>query len=107
MHGMNDRTYPPNCQINTPALITRSDSWLRTHVRAWRAAGAIVVITFDEGTTKAGTGGHIYTVEVGPGIRASVDATTYNHYSLLAGVEDWFGVGHLRNAIGADPVPIG
>jgi phosphatidylinositol-3-phosphatase len=107
MHGMKDQTYPADCQTKSSALISRSDDWLRLHVEDWLAAGAIVVITFDEGTTKAGTGGHIYTVEVGPGVDPSVDATTYNHYSLLAGLEDRFGLEHLRNAGPATPLPIG
>jgi Phosphoesterase family len=107
MHGVKDLTYPADCQIKTQALVTRGDTWLATHVPAWLDAGAIVIVTFDEGTTKSGVGGHIYTVEVGPGIAPSVDPTTYNHYSLLAGLEDRFGVARLRNAAQATPVPIG
>ncbi len=107
MHGMKDSSFPPDCQTKTNALVTRGDFWLRTHVQAWRAAGAIVIITFDEGTTKTGVGGHLYTIEVGAGIAQSVDRTTFNHYSLLAGIEDRFGLPRLRNAAGADPVPIG
>jgi acid phosphatase len=107
MHGFLDTTYPPDCQRATDALITRGDTWLRDHVEAWRAAGAIVIITFDEGTTSAGTGGHIYTVEVGPGITPSVNPTTFNHYSTLAGVEQYLGLTKLRNAQTATPLPIG
>ena len=70
-------------------------------------AGAIVIITFDEGNTKSGVGGHIYTVEVGAGITPSVNGTTFNHYSLLAGLEDRFGVARLRNAAQATPLPVG
>lgn len=106
MHGVANLTFPADCQKKTQALITRSDTWLASHVEDWRAAGAIVIVTFDEGTTKQGTGGHVYTVAVGPGIAPSVDATTYNHYSLLAGLEDRFGVARLRNAVGAAPMPI-
>ena len=70
MHGVANLTFPADCQKKTQALITRSDSWLASHVEAWRAAGAIVIVTFDEGSTKQGTGGHVYTVAVGPGHRA-------------------------------------
>jgi hypothetical protein len=108
MHGVkNDPTYPADCQIGTQALITRGDSWLAAHVPAWLNAGAIVIITFDEGNTKSGVGGHIYTVEVGAGITPSVNGTTFNHYSLLAGLEDRFGVARLRNAAQAMPLPVG
>ena len=107
MHGVTDLTYPANCQIKTQALIARADSWLAAHVPTWLDAGAIVIITFDEGTTKTGVGGHIYTVEVGAGISPSIDAATYNHYSLLAGLEDRFGVARLRNAATATPLPVG
>jgi phosphatidylinositol-3-phosphatase len=108
MHGVANATFPADCQKNTDALIERGDAWLRVHVEAWRASGAIVIVTFDEGNSSVGgTGGHLYTVEVGPSIEASVDATTYNHYSLLAGLEDRFGVPRLRNAVGVTPLPIG
>jgi phosphatidylinositol-3-phosphatase len=106
MHGFADPTYPPDCQQFSAANITRGDSWLRTHVEAWRAAGAIVIITFDEGTTNTSVGGHIYTIVVGPGITSSVNTTTYNHYSLLAGLEDRFAVPRLANAATANPLPI-
>jgi hypothetical protein len=107
MHGVKDLSYPADCQVKTQALISRGDSWLAAHVPSWVNAGAIVIITFDEGTTKTGVGGHIYTVEVGAGISPSTDATVYNHYSLLAGLEDRFGVARLRNAARATPLPVG
>jgi len=108
MHGVkNDLTYPADCQIGTQGLITRGDAWLAAHVPTWLDAGAIVIVTFDEGTTKTGVGGHIYTVEVGAGIPPSTVAATYNHYSLLAGLEDRFGVARLRHAGPASPLPIG
>ncbi len=107
MHGFKDLTYPADCQVGTNALTTRGDSWLQTHVETWRSEGAIVIITFDEGNSTNGVGGHIYTVEVGPGIAHEVVTTTVNHYSLLAGVEDRFGLPRLNNAVGASPLPIG
>jgi phospholipase C len=107
MHGFKDLSYPPDCQVGTDALTTRGDSWLQAHVETWRAEGARVIITFDEGNSTAGVGGHIYTVEVGSGIAASVDSTTANHYSLLAGLEDLFGLPRLNNAATATPLPLG
>jgi hypothetical protein len=107
MHGFLDTSYPADCQRNNVSIITRGDRWLRDHVETWRAAGAIVIVTFDEGTTDAGTGGHIYTVAVGPGIAPAVNGATYDHYSLLAGLEDRFGLARLGHAASARPLPIG
>jgi hypothetical protein len=106
MHGFADASYPPDCQVGTTALTRRGDAWLQDHVEGWRAQGALVVITFDEGKTDAGGGGRVYTAEVGPGITPAVVPTTLNHYSLLAALEDRFGVPRLNNAVGATPIPL-
>jgi hypothetical protein len=109
MHGVANTTFPADCQKSAgDALIGRGDAWLASHVETWRAKGGIVIITFDEGNSSVGgTGGHVYTIEVGAGVAGSVDATRYDHYSLLAGLEDRFGVPRLRNALSATPLPIG
>ncbi len=109
MHGFqNDPSYPSNCQVsNTNALITRGDAWLQAHVEQWRAWGAIVIVTFDEGKTNLGGGGRVLTLEVGAGVEPSVVATPLNHYSVLAGIEDRFGLPRINNASGATPLPIG
>jgi phosphatidylinositol-3-phosphatase len=87
------------CATGT-ALITAGDTWLSTHVPPLLAKGAIVIITFDEG------GGSLYTAERGPGVRVAVDAAPYTHYNLLAGLEDYFGVPRLANAVGRVGLPI-
>jgi len=107
MHGVkNDLTYPANCQIGTQALISRGDSWLAAHVPTWLNAGAIVIITFDEGVTTVGGGGHIYTAMRGPGVPHRRDAHRYSHRSLLAGLERRFGVRRIYGARHARPLPI-
>ncbi|MGZ4154992.1 MAG: hypothetical protein ACXVQ0_10985, partial [Actinomycetota bacterium] len=69
--------------------------------------GAIVVVTFDEGSTSVGGGGNVVLVEAGPGVTAGgTVAHAYDHYSLLAALEDRFGVRRLGNARSADPLPI-
>ena len=107
MHGFqNDPSYPSNCQVsNTNALIVRGDAWLQAHVEQWRAWGAAVIITFDEGKTDIGGGGRVLTVEVGAGIQPSVVATPLNHYSVLAGIEGRFGLPRINDAMGK-PSPI-
>jgi len=64
----------------------------------------LLVVTFDEGTTDAGccgnaAGGRIATILLGPAVRAGTRLhRTYTTYSLLATIEDRFGVPRLRNA---------
>lgn len=66
--------------------------------------GGLLAITFDEGTTNAGccgnaSGGRIATILLGPGVRAGTRLhRPYSQYSLLATIEDRFGVPRLRNA---------
>ncbi len=66
--------------------------------------GGLLVVTFDEGTTDAGccgnaSGGRIATILLGPDVRAGTRLQrTYSTYSLLATIEDRFGVPRLRNA---------
>ncbi len=68
--------------------------------------GGFLVVTFDEGTTDLGCcgapgGGRVMTVLTGPAIRHRARLPLrYNHYSLLATVEDAFGLPRLRHARG-------
>jgi hypothetical protein len=64
----------------------------------------LLAITFDEGTTDAGccggaAGGRIATVLLGPGVQKGARLhAAYSQYSLLATIEDRFGVARLRHA---------
>lgn len=101
MHGLKSG-FPSNCRTGTTALIRRGDTWLMNHVPAWIAAGAIVFITFDEGS------GNLFTVEAGRGIPRSTVGSWSNHYSLLAGLENYYGLPRLGSAVGArNPVRFG
>ena len=43
----------------------------------------------------------------GPGVEAGAkDPRSYDHYGLLAGIEDWFGVRHLHHAKTHRPLPL-
>jgi hypothetical protein len=70
------------------------------------AAGSLVVVTWDEGSTDAGGGGHIATVVATPGMAAGarLDGAT-THYSILRAIEDAWGMPRLGGA--ADAVPLG
>jgi hypothetical protein len=103
MHGVASATasgYPANCEKGSQALITRSDNWLATRVPAWLAGGATVIVTFDEACCQ------LFTVAVGPDTPVGVVNTgTFNHYSLLAGLEDRYGIPRLANAATAAALP--
>lgn len=90
-----------NCVTGTTSIEMRADNWLAANVPAWTAAGADVLITFDEGT---GTTNQVYSVLTGPGVTGGTNGTSYNHYSILAGVEDSYGLPLLGNAATATPI---
>lgn len=90
-----------NCVTGTTAIETRGDNWLAANVPAWTSAGADVLIAFDEGT---GNNNQVYAVLTGPGVTGGNNATVYNHYSILAGLEDSYGLPLLGNAATATPI---
>jgi hypothetical protein len=98
---------PNECHDMHDCSIAVGDRWLKAHVPPLLKRGAVVVITFDEGTTSEGGGGHVYTVVAGPGVkRGAKDGHRYTHEGLLAGLERWFGVARLHGAKKARPLPI-
>ncbi len=72
-------------------LVTSSSDWAHT----------LLIVTFDEGTTASGGGGHIYTAAAAPWLTASSISTTYNHYNMLRTTEQVFGLPFLGNAASA------
>jgi hypothetical protein len=70
------------------------------------AAGAIVIITFDEGSTGTGGGGNVYTALDGPGIPGTTNTATFSHYGLLAALEGRFGLSLLGQAQSAAKLPL-
>jgi phosphatidylinositol-3-phosphatase len=98
---------PNECSDMHSCSVSTGDTWLKNNVPPLLNAGATVIVTFDEGTTNTGGGGHILTVENGPGIpTATTDTSAYNHYGLLAALERHFGLPLLQNAQTAVPLPI-
>jgi hypothetical protein len=95
---------PNVCHDMHSCSVATGDSWLSHHVPALLGAGAIVIITFDEGTVGSN---RVLTAVSGPGVPAgSSDASAYSHYGLLAGLENYFGLTKLKNAATANPLPI-
>jgi phosphatidylinositol-3-phosphatase len=86
---------PDACHDMHDCSIAAGDVWLRHHVPAFLDRGAVVVITFDEGS---GTD-HVYCAARGPGIGRGVRRTErFTHLSLLAGIERHLGLPLLRGA---------
>jgi acid phosphatase len=88
-----------NCFPKSDALMQRGDAWLASHVPAMLAAGALVLITYDEQ-------GVMYAAMQGPGIAVGVNSTALNHYGLLRGIENRYGLACLNNACTATVVPL-
>ncbi|MGH7777426.1 MAG: carboxypeptidase regulatory-like domain-containing protein [Candidatus Dormibacterales bacterium] len=107
MHGDTNPGSP--CAADTTAqLTTAGDTWLNDNLptvlsSSWFTVGGTVIITWDEGTSKAGfnggDGGQIPTLVI-----SSKGSGQYavggDHYGTLKGIEEAFGVGLLGNSAG-------
>jgi hypothetical protein len=106
---------PDLCHDGHDCSPATADRWLQAFVPqilaspAWRQGG-VLFITWDEGNGDDSSGccgavpggGHVLTLVVAPGLPAGQRvAVPYNHYSLLATVEDALGLPLLGHA--ADP----
>ena len=92
-------------------LVRAADDWLRVLYGklagspAWRQ-GTRLVVTWDEGGGGArtgccgglATGGNVATIVIGPGVKATKDATPYSHYALLRSIETLFHLAQLGHA---------
>jgi hypothetical protein len=62
----------------------------------------LLIITWDEGSSKTGGGGQVSTLVISPRTPAgTVVDTPFNHYALLRTIEDAWGLGCLANACDA------
>ncbi len=72
-------------------------------------AGSVLFVTFDEGSTRAGSfgddGGHIATLMIAPGMQPGYRATAYaDHLSLLRTTENVLGLPCLAGACAREPI---
>ena len=110
MHGA-----PPWC-VDSDRTGTVEQSWLIaqgdkfvgnvvteiTSSSMWQAGNNAIIITFDEGNT---ANSQIVTIVVtNHGPRGVTDKTSFNHYSLLASLQQTFGLGCLVNSCTANPM---
>jgi len=94
-----------DCEI---AFADRQMAQLIPRITRQLRPGGRLVLTFDEGTSDAGGGGRVMTVLVGPGVPPGTRlGRRFDHYSLLAGIEDRFGLPRLRRARQASAFPLG
>ncbi len=82
--------------------IKNGDTWLAANIDPLIAAGAEVVIVFDEGKPT----NNVLCAVVGPGIPPESVSPVLDHYGLLAGIETYFGLSKLGNAATATEVPL-
>jgi len=97
---------PGLCHDGHDCSTAVADRWLAQIVPqilstdAWKNNG-LLVITWDEGEDSAN---HIATLVVQPGAGHLTSDRSYNHYSLLATIEDRFGLARLGQAKDATPL---
>jgi acid phosphatase len=77
-------------------------SWLATNILntpTWSQTDSAVIITWDEGDSGTGGGGHIPTIVISkhtpPG---TVSAVAANHFTLLHTIEDAFGLSCMQQS---------
>jgi hypothetical protein len=122
------------CVDGRPGRLVAANEWLKTWVPKILASpgyqeGGMLIVTFDEagddataccgetqgpmtpnngGINRGPGGGRTGAVVLSQFVRpGSVNATPYNHYSLLRSMEDLFGLGHLGFAGRAGLKPFG
>jgi phosphatidylinositol-3-phosphatase len=115
MHGL-----PKVCD-DGQTLLAWGDAYVQSTVEAiqnspaWRDGNTAIVLTWDEDDYNEGPnqgccgalpgGGHVATIVVtNNGPRTVRDDTPYNHYSLVATLQQVFGVGCLQNTCDTDNV---
>jgi phosphatidylinositol-3-phosphatase len=97
---------PNMCNDGHDCSTAVADRWLAQVVpqiqatQAWQHDG-VLVITWDEGEDAAN---HVLTLVIRPNMRPVVSNRYYDHYSLLATVEDLLGVPRLGAAARATPM---
>jgi hypothetical protein len=99
---------PDRCHDTHDCSVAVGDEWLKQTVgeitasAGWKSDG-ILYITWDEDD---GSGSNrVLTLAVTPGMVHAQSNDLYDHYSLLARIEDVLGVGRLGASAQAQPLP--
>lgn len=97
---------PDLCHDGHDCSTQVADAWLGQTVpiilgtQAWKDGG-LLLITWDEGEDSAN---HVLTLVIHPGTLIHTSDRSYDHYSLLASVEDRLGLPRLGQAAKASPM---
>jgi hypothetical protein len=100
---------PNACNDMHDCSVATGDAWLSSVVEPILTspafANSVLLLTWDEGTTNTGGGGHVPLIVASsrtpPGLRVS---TPFTHYSVLRTVEDAWGLTPLGESVSASPL---
>jgi hypothetical protein len=98
---------PDRCHDTHDCPVATGDDWLQqtmgqiTRSAAWKNNG-VLFITWDEDDSSASN--QVLTLVITPNLGHRASNKQYNHYSLLATIEDLMGVGRLGRAAQAQPM---
>src|SRR5216683_1791687 len=98
---------PDRCHDTHDCSVATGDEWLKqtvgqiTQSRAWKSGG-VLFVTWDEDDGSASN--QVLTLVLAPGRGHRQSSAPYDHYSLLATIEDILGVGRLGHAAQAQPM---
>jgi acid phosphatase len=100
---------PDLCHDMHDCSIATGDAWLGRFLppllKSPQLADSVVFVTFDEGATNLGGGGHVTALALGPLVRrGSGTSARLDHYSLLRTVEDGLGLPQLGASATASPI---
>ncbi len=97
---------PDMCHDGHDCSTATADAWLARTVplilatSAWEQGG-VLFVTWDEGSDSANS---VLTIAVHPRPKVLASRVAYNHYNLLATIEDTFGLPRLGAAARATPM---
>jgi hypothetical protein len=99
---------PNLCNDGHDCGLRTADAFLRVFLpHAFRSpdwAHTLLVVTFDEGSTSSGGGGHVFTMVARAGLGHVVSSRPHDHYGLLRTIQAIFGLPCLRNSCSANPM---
>ena len=97
---------PNLCHDTHDCPVTEGDTWLAAWVpkiiasSAWQSGGVLFIV-WDEDD---GGANHVAAIMVAPNIKRHQSTQRYDHYSLLATIEDRLGIPRLGESKGAAPM---
>jgi hypothetical protein len=100
----------PNCSGG--ATISAGDNFLKSEIPAiqatsWYKNGGTIILTYDEGDSSGqgqgeyttGAGNHVPTIVISAATTGAANYTSYvNHWGVLGGIEQAYGLSYLGNA---------